>query len=258
MFSLYLAPSETDLSRFLENKTPLEILGDEAKHINVARHKIGEKLWISNGAGERGVATIQSIDKERVTLIFESVETLSPRAICLRVIQALTKSDRAQECIELLVEAGVDEIIPWQAERSIGKWQEPGTRQKWQSWVRAAVKQSRRADIPTISGTGTGAGAGNSLPRLIDQLRSEGSEKDLFFIFDENATNHIGKDFVADLSAHSLTIIIGPEGGITEQELMSAIEAGAISVKLGQPILRSAHAGAIALAAIQSAFGIWE
>ncbi|MDA0217697.1 MAG: hypothetical protein O3A12_05170, partial [Actinobacteria bacterium] len=85
MFSLYLAPSETDLTLFLENNTPLEILGDEAKHINVARHKIGEKLWISNGAGERGVAAIQSIDKERVTLILESVETLPPRAICLRV-----------------------------------------------------------------------------------------------------------------------------------------------------------------------------
>ncbi len=256
MFSLYLAPSETDLTLFLENNTPLEILGDEAKHINVARHKIGEKLWISNGAGERGVAAIQSIDKERVTLILESVETLPPRAICLRVIQALTKSDRAQECIELLVEAGADEIIAWQAERSIGKWQEPGTQQKWQGWVRAAVKQSRRAQIPTVRALA--GGKASSLHHLIAELQSEGSEKDLFFIFDENATNQIGKDFATDISAHSLTIIIGPEGGITEQELTSAIEAGAISVKLGQPILRSAHAGAIALAAIQSAFGIWE
>ena len=252
MLSLYLTPGEVDLTLFLENESTLEISGDEAKHINVARHKIGEQLWISNGAGQRGTATIRSINKERVSLTFDSVEFFSPRANSLRVVQALTKSDRAQECIELLVEAGVDEIIPWQAERSIGKWQEPATKQKWRGWVRAAVKQARRSQIPEVSDLE------RSLPQLISKLRSEGSEKDLFFIFDESATSHLTKDFVADLSPRSLTLIIGPEGGLTNQELASAIQAGAIPVKLGQPIVRSAHAGAIALAAIQSAFGIWE
>jgi 16S rRNA (uracil1498-N3)-methyltransferase len=252
MLSLYLTSSEVDLTLFLENKSALEITGDEAKHIKVARHEIGEQLWISNGEGQRGIATIRSLTKERVSVTFDSVETFPPRAIKLRVIQALTKSDRAQECIELLVEAGVDEIIAWQAERSIGKWQEPATKQKWQGWVRAAVKQSRRSQIPHVSDLG------RSLPQLIHQLRSEGSERDVFFIFDENATSHLTKDFVADLTPTSLTLIIGPEGGLTNQELTSAIQAGAISVKLGQPIVRSAHAGAIALAAIQSAFGIWE
>lgn len=257
MLSLYLVSPEIQL--VAGNR--LKISDGEAHHIGVvARHKNGDEIWISNGRGERARAVIRELNGssksssksssmsgvEEVTVELLEVKNFPPREIRLRVLQALTKSDRAHECIELLVEAGVDEIIPWQSKRSIGKWQEGSTREKWQEWARQAVKQSRRSWIPEIG----------EIVKDLNELPSD--EDSLLLLFDEAGNKSLTDQIISKDRLREITVIIGPEGGITEEEKQSFLERGALEVRLGEPILRSAHAGAIALAAIQSALEIWQ
>jgi len=249
VLSLYLIDPETPLAA----AESLKISGEEAHHIGaVSRHKSGDEIWISNGQGKRARAVITHLNTgakngiRDLTVEILEVEYFPPRKIKLRVLQALTKSDRAHECIELLVEAGVDEIIPWQAMRSIGKWQEGATGQKWQEWTRQAVKQSRRSWIPQVG----------ELVKDLSFLKS--SDDSVLLLFDESGSQRLTPQTLTESSLKEITLIIGPEGGISEEEKQFFQQRGALAVRLGDPVLRSAHAGAIALASLQSALGIWQ
>lgn len=247
MLSLYLISPGSHIS----NGETIRISGDEAHHIaRVARHRVGEEIWISDGTGVRARSEITQIDRDSVeVVILEKVLSERPRVL-LHVIQALPKSDRAHECIELLVAAGVDEITPWGAERSIAKWDLGSSPEKWGNWIRGAVKQSRRDRIPRLN-------------TFVNQLDVKPSEQELLLTFDESASDVLNREFfervannLSDIS--KITIVIGPEGGVSPREVERMSSAGAKIVRLGTPILRSAHAGAIALAAIQATLSIWH
>ena len=108
----------------LESSQSIEVAGDEAHHaIKVLRIKLGEEILVSDGAGNWVRAVVENIEKKTFTAkVLERgfQEEKSPRII---VVQGLPKSDRVKDAIEILVESGVDLIIPWQADRSISKWQ---------------------------------------------------------------------------------------------------------------------------------------
>lgn len=250
MLSLYLV----DPSVALEPGARLRIEGDEAHHITrVARHKIDERIWISDGEGTRATVRIEGIDRNHVDLVVEDIEVAQLPRVELRVIQALTKSDRAHECVELLVAAGVDQIQPWRAERSIGKWDPSSSPQKWGEWIKAAVKQTRRNRVPRLQ-------------RFLDDLSSVVSsqgESEIFFALHEDAAETLDSGLLAKWEqrlegATSITLIIGPEGGLSERELTVLDEAGVGQLRLGTPIFRSAHAGAVALTSLQASFALWR
>lgn len=247
MLSLYLVPEGIEIS---EGRT-LHIQGDEAHHIaRVARHRIGDEILISDGQGVRARSEIKGINRDIVEVeIIEKIVSKRPQ-VALHVVQALPKSDRANECIELLVAAGVDEITPWEAERCIAKWDLESSPEKWQSWIRSAIKQTRRDRIPAL----------NSMVKKPDV---KSSKQELVLAFDEGATDVLSHEFFESVNASlseivRITIVIGPEGGVSPRELEQWTNLGAKVVRLGTPILRSAHAGAIALAAIQSTLSIWH
>jgi 16S rRNA (uracil1498-N3)-methyltransferase len=164
----------------------------------------------------------------------------------LTVVQALTKGDRARETIELLTEGGAEIIIPWQAANSIGEWKsEKDALSKWKSWTREATKQSRRSWIPQILDLHTTA-----------QIKNRIQDSELTFVFHESSSSQLSENL--DLAPpKDVTLIIGPEGGITEDEYAGFQSAGALGVKLGRPVFRSAHAGVAALAAVQTGLKIW-
>ncbi|NDA81728.1 MAG: 16S rRNA (uracil(1498)-N(3))-methyltransferase [Actinobacteria bacterium] len=226
MLSLYLIDSGEDVAP----GSSLRIDGDEAHHmVKVARHSIGDEVSLSDGKGLMARVVISEISREGVTV----------------------QSDRAHECIELLVEAGADEIIPWQATRSVGKWQGQASREKWSEWIRGAVKQSRRNRIPAL---------GDLISSSADLKLS--SEKSILIVFDENSPHRLDVNLKDELNNRGdvdrVFLVIGPEGGITPEELSSLSNMGGITLRLGGPVLRSAHAGAIALAGVQSALSIWR
>ena len=231
----------------LESSQSIEVAGDEAHHaIKVLRIKLGEEILVSDGAGNWVRAVVENIEKKTfMAKVLERgfQEEKSPRLI---VVQGLPKSDRVKDAIEILVESGVDLIIPWQADRSISKWQKDSL-DKWQSAAVAATKQSRRFRKPEIVD-------GLSLSELLE-IESENSA---FLVMHESATTKLSEVVTSKFAGMSeIIIVIGPEGGISDSELALLEGAGAHIVGLGPEVFRSAHAGGAALSAVSALIGRW-
>ena len=231
----------------LESSQSIEVAGDEAHHaIKVLRIKLGEEILVSDGAGNWVRAVVENIEKKTfMAKVLERgfQEEKFPRLI---VVQGLPKSDRVKDAIEILVESGVDLIIPWQADRSISKWQKDSL-DKWQSAAVAATKQSRRFRKPEIVD-------GLSLSQLLE-IESENSA---FLVMHESATTKLSEVVTSKFAGMSeIIIVIGPEGGISDSELALLEGAGAHIVGLGPEVFRSAHAGGAALSAVSALIGRW-
>jgi 16S rRNA (uracil1498-N3)-methyltransferase len=160
------------------------------------------------------------------------------------LVQAITKSDRNKEMLELITAAGVDQVIPWQAERSISKWQDDSER-KWLITIKESCKQSRRIKVPRLRQV-----------MNTTSLAKEFNSKNLGLVFHESGqVKFADAQFGSNLDA--VYLIIGPEGGITDNELSIFQGAGSMILRLGPTVLRSAHAGFAALAAVQTKLGRW-
>ncbi len=221
----------------------IEVSGDVAHHaIIVTRLAVGEQLTLSDGRGAWATGTISSATKKSFTFQVSEWGSHSSQRPLLTVVQALPKSDRTKEAIELMVEAGVDRIIPWQASRSIAKWQSD-SQAKWQQSAETAAQQARRYFVPKVEESVKSA-------ELIALLGKS-------LLLHESASTQISS--VVDkswLEYSEIFIIIGPEGGVSEEELELFAPHAAI-VKLGTPVLRSAHAAIAALASVNSLLGRW-
>jgi 16S rRNA (uracil1498-N3)-methyltransferase len=218
---------------------------DEAHHaIKVMRLKTGEEIKISDGEGNWVSGPISEVGKKNLKIDVTASGIEASKKPELVLVQALTKSDRNKEMLELVTVAGVDRIIPWQAERSISKWQS-NSYDKWTSSIKEAGKQSRRVNLPKLEKL-------MSAREITEQI----SASDCILVFHESANE---KFSALDISqnASSVYLIIGPEGGITNTELEIFKSKGGNLVRLGEPVLRSAHAGFAALASIQTKLGRW-
>lgn len=231
----------------LEDSNLIEVSGDEAHHaIKVLRTSVGEEILISDGAGNWVRASVENVEKKTFTAkVLERgfQPEKSPRLI---VVQGLPKSDRVKDAIEILVESGVDVIIPWQADRSISKWRQDSLA-KWESVAVAATKQSRRFRKPEIID-------GLSLSQLLE-IESENSA---VLVMHESATTKLSEVVTSKFAGMSeIIIVIGPEGGISDNELELLQSTGAHIVGLGPEVFRSAHAGGAALSAVSALIGRW-
>ena len=218
---------------------------DEAHHaIKVMRLKIGEEIKISDGEGSWVSGPISEVDKKslKIAVTSNGVEKIKKPELIL--VQAITKSDRNKEMLELITVAGVDRIIPWQADRCISKWQS-NSYDKWSTSIKEASKQSRRVNLPKLEKV-------MSTKQIIEQM----VVSDCIVVFHESADQKFS-DLNISQSASAIYLIIGPEGGITPTELDQFVEAGAKVALMGRPILRSAHAGIAAVAAISALLKVW-
>jgi 16S rRNA (uracil1498-N3)-methyltransferase len=231
----------------LEDSNLIEVVGDEAHHaIKVLRITVGEEILVSDGAGNWVRASVENIEKKTFTARVSKRGFQPEKSPRLIVVQGLPKSDRVKDAIEILVESGVDLIIPWQADRSISKWRQDSL-DKWQSAAVAATKQSRRFRKPEIID-------GLSLSQLLE-IESENS---VFLVMHESATTKLSEVVTSKFAGMSeIIIVIGPEGGISESELAVLEGAGAHIVGLGPEVFRSAHAGGAALSAVSALIGRW-
>lgn len=216
---------------------------EDALHaIRVLRTGVGEIFWLSDGKGR--FSTVKAVEVAKKSMQCEVLESefQEPLDIEYTVIQALPKGDRLKECAGLLTEAGADRIVFWSSARSIGKADK--TLDKLDVTVREASKQARRFRIPEIVGPLTTA-------QVIDEI----ARTDLAVLFHESATSKLSA--IAAPSAKRALIIIGPEGGITDEELDAFTSSGARIALMGRPIFRSAHAGIAGLAAVQTLLKSW-
>ena len=218
---------------------PYSFNSDDANHaIKVLRIEVGEIFRVSDGNGGWANVQVDEVTKRSLETTVLEVGRQEPLEIKFTVVQALPKSDRAKEAVELLTEAGADVIVPWLANRSISRTE---VISKFATTAREASKQSRRLFIPQLHETVKEKG-------VIELIKSA----DLALVFHESAQVKLSEIITPQTKAQSVLVVIGPEGGITDEELAAFAAAGAHVAGLGRPILRSAHAGLAALSAINS------
>ena len=212
---------------------------EDANHaIKVLRIEVGEIFRVSDGNGGWANVQVAEVTKRSLETTVLEIGKQEPLEIQFTVVQALPKSDRAKEAVELLTEAGADLIVPWLANRSISRTE---VISKFATTAREASKQSRRLFIPQLHETVKEKG-------VIELIKSA----DLALVFHESATVKLSEIITPQTKAKNVLIVIGPEGGITDEELAAFAAAGANIAGLGRPILRSAHAGLAALSAVNS------
>jgi 16S rRNA (uracil1498-N3)-methyltransferase len=223
--------------------------GSEGKHaVNVRRMRVGEGIQLSDGKGLRVRGQVSSLGNSSLTVSVESVEQEAQPLVGLTIIQALAKGDRDELSIQAATELGCWAVVPWQAERSISKWEGAKIAKsvdRWQTIVSEAAKQSLRVFEPQVA-----------QPLGSKQLVSSVKGYDLVLVLDPTAQKGLGS-LALDQSHNSVAIVVGPEGGISDHELEALEEAGAVRVHLGAPILRTSTAGVAAIAVIQAKLGLW-
>ncbi|KKW64680.1 16S rRNA (uracil(1498)-N(3))-methyltransferase [Mycolicibacterium elephantis] len=227
--------------------------GDEGFHAaNVRRIRAGERLDLGDGAGEMAHCVVEETGKARLTARVLDRRSVAPVSPTVTVVQALPKSDRAELAVELATEAGADAFLAWQATRCVARWDgaakvDKGLR-RWGSVARAAARQSRRAYIPEVGGL-------VSTAQLVARVRDEIAAGAVVLALHESATQRLTD--VALAQADSLMLIVGPEGGIADEEIEALSEAGAVAVRLGPTVLRTSTAAAVALGALGVMTGRW-
>jgi 16S rRNA (uracil1498-N3)-methyltransferase len=221
------------------------LVGHVGHHIaRVLRAVPGEEILLSDGKGSWSRVTITGVVKSAVELVVLESGHQAPSEVSITVVQGITKSDRTRENIELLVQAGVDRIVPWKASRSIGKL--PDGVEKLKIAVIDAGKQSRTYYLPEVADVVN-----------MEQLQSIIRSADLSVVLEAHSDQKLSEVVNKNHHPTSVVLIIGPEGGISESELEKMAEAGAIPAKLGRTILRSAHAGIAAVSAMSAVLGLW-
>ncbi|MCV7361988.1 16S rRNA (uracil(1498)-N(3))-methyltransferase [Mycolicibacterium neworleansense] len=227
--------------------------GDEGFHAsNVRRIRVGEQIDLSDGAGTLAHCVVEETAKGRLSArLTERVVIAAPRP-SVTVVQALPKSDRSELAVELATEAGADAFLAWQASRCVARWEGPkmdkGLR-RWEAVARSAARQSRRAYVPAVEGV-------VSTPALTRRVADAVSGGALVLALHESATEPVAELPLAQ--ADSLILIVGPEGGIADEEIAALTGAGAKAVRLGPTVLRTSTAAAVALGAIGALTARWE
>ncbi len=227
--------------------------GDEGFHAaNVRRIRAGEQLHLGDGAGAMANCVIEDVGKGRLSARVLDQWTVEPPSPRVTVVQALPKSDRSELAIELATEAGADVFVAWQAARCVTRWDgsraDKGLR-RWRAVARAAARQSRRPHIPSVTGVAT-------TEELVADVRNAVSAGTTVLALHESATDPLTKLPLSQ--AVSLMLIIGPEGGLADDEITVLSEAGAKPVRLGPSVLRTSTAAAVALGALGVLTTRWD
>jgi 16S rRNA (uracil1498-N3)-methyltransferase len=222
--------------------------GPEAKHaVSVRRMTIGEAIAVSDGLSIKIRGKVSKVLKDTLEISVDNVEALEPPPTQLVLVQALAKGDRDELAIQACTELGVNGVIPWQADRSISIWKDEKKakgRTRWQTIVTEASKQSLRALIPKVDEVLDSQG-------LVDALQSF----DRVLVLDPESATSITE--LIPPSSGRVAIVVGPEGGMSEQELQAFSRAGFTSVHLGSGVLRTSTAGMAAVSYLQAKLGDW-
>ncbi|PJJ63360.1 16S rRNA (uracil(1498)-N(3))-methyltransferase [Compostimonas suwonensis] len=260
MSSLFLA-EDLDDSAF-EAGSAVTLGREESRHaVTVNRLRVGETVSVGNGRGVLATGTVTTADAAALVIGLERVERLEPSNPRITLVQALAKGDRDELAIQAATELGVDAVVPWAARRSVKRWEGAKiekSRERWATIVREATKQSIRAWVPEVRALhSTG-----DLARLAGSTRMLVLEPTAHLPLTQLARRAQGAE--AAHAAHGaaedtqeLVLVVGPEGGISPEELELLERAGATSVRLGASVLRTSTAGPAALAVLNAGLGRW-
>ncbi|MEV8291346.1 16S rRNA (uracil(1498)-N(3))-methyltransferase [Streptomyces niveus] len=224
--------------------------GPEGRHaVSVRRLRVGEEVVLTDGAGTGAHGTVAAVHgKDRLDVEVTGVRTEADPAPRITVVQALPKGDRGEVSVETMTETGVDAIVPWQAARCITQWKgERGVKSlaKWRATAREAGKQSRRLRFPEVAE----AASSKEVAALL-------AAADFAAVLHEEGSEPLATAQLPD--GGSVVLVVGPEGGVSPDELALFADAGATPYRLGPTVLRTSTAGTAACALLLGRTGRWS
>ncbi|GGT13823.1 16S rRNA (uracil(1498)-N(3))-methyltransferase [Nonomuraea spiralis] len=230
------------------NGSELTLDGPEGRHAaSVRRLRAGERVDLTDGAGDVAECVVREVFKDALTLDVLARYTVEPPARRLVVVQGLPKGDRGELAVEMMTEAGVDVIVPWAASRSITQWKGDKVAKalgRWRSTAREAGKQARRFHLPEVTEPASTA--------RVEGLLADAA---LGLVLHEEAVEPLSR--VALPPGGDIVVVVGPEGGVSEDELRRFVAAKAVPVLLGPTVLRTSTAGVAAAAVLLARTGRW-
>lgn len=223
--------------------------GAEAHHAAVVRRvRVGETVSVGDGRGVWADGRCESAEARAVGIRLISVRTDPRSRVCVELVQALAKGDRDELAVQAATELGVDVITPWQAARSVARWDAAKATKgvaRWQVIAREAGKQAHRSWLPEVR-------------TLIDlpALCARASDTRML-VLEPTAGVSLSSLSWDEADTRDVVVVVGPEGGIAPDELEALGRAGAELVRLGPEVLRTSTAGPAALAVISVGLGRW-
>lgn len=228
------------------------VRGDDAHHLTrVMRAKPGDTFIVSDGESREAIVKVRSVGKDEV--LADLVEWLTMEnepAVDVWIAQSLPKGDKMELVIQKGTEIGAAGFIPFVSERTVVQLdsKKEGKRiERWQKIAKEAAEQAHRNKVPAVEA-----------PLTWKELLNRANEADSAWIcYEKESTQELRIAIQRALDAKAgsasrpkLLLIIGPEGGFTEQEVIAAEAAGCKSVSLGKRILRTETAAMVGLACI--------
>ena len=229
------------LLEVLPDSGELLVDGAEGRHaVEVLRLAPGERVRVGDGQGTVAEGDVVSAGADGLRVAVRARQEVPAPSPEFVLVQALPKGDRGPLAVELATELGVDRIVPWTAARCVTRWRDDRIAKgvaKWRSAARAAAKQSRRPRVPEVTD-----------PMTTREVCGMLADVDLAVVLHEQARRPLSGLQIPREGA--ISVIVGPEGGLTDGEVVAFRAAGAEAVRLGPEVLRTSTAGAATLAAL--------
>ncbi len=227
----------------------LSLTGENAAHGKVLRLKAGDSVMVCNGEGQECLCTVKEVSPGEITLAVERREaSQSEAAVAVRVFMAFPKADKLEHVIQKATELGAFEIVAFPSGRCVSRPDEKSLKKKlerWQKIAASAAEQSGRGRIPRVT----------VLPSYAKALEEAAkAELPILFYENEKATT-LAMAISRTPGFRTVSLMTGPEGGLEEEEVRKALEAGLRVCTLGSRILRCETAPLCALSAVMFAAG---
>jgi 16S rRNA (uracil1498-N3)-methyltransferase len=216
----------------------------EAHHLSsVRRLGKGDKVELFDGAGTIAAATIAAASGKKVSLLVDEIKVISrPFGAQIVIAVSIAKGRRFDWVIEKCTELGIDRISPVIFERTVKQPKNPDITSRWNNLAIAAAKQSRRIFLPQIDNPA-------ALTDVIKSLKKDFPRDEFLLGSPSEEVTFLTNDLI---SGNNVIALVGPEGGLTEQEQLFLEDNGVQSVRFADTILRIETA-AVAFASILAA-----
>lgn len=224
------------------------IEGQDALHIEKSlRMAVGDSLVLCDGKGLDYQTVIEKFDNKMVVTKVTAVEkNKTEPSVFVTLYQGLPKGDKMETILQKCVELGASKVIPVEMSRCIAKMGDKAEKriQRWQKIADEAAGQSGRGILPQV-------GEPISFSKLLENIRDEKT-----LVCYENGGLPLGEQVGSN--DKNISIIIGPEGGISEEEIEKIKAVGGTVVTMGPRILRTETAPIAAIAVIMEKTGNWN
>jgi 16S rRNA (uracil1498-N3)-methyltransferase len=228
----------------------LRLRGDEAAHLaRVLRLGPGAQVVVFDGRGHEYVTLVERLEAEDVVCrIVDEAAMPPPPVVSITLGQGLPKAEKFAWVIQKTTELGVAEIAPLITDRVIPHISQPHMARKvgrWEKLAREACKQSGRATVPHLWP-----------PTSLETFYASCQPAELKLVLWEGVDTRLLRSVLAaSEQVASVAVVVGPEGGLTPQEVARGELYGFLAVGLGKRVLRTETAGVVAVALLQYRFG---